>query len=58
MEDAVNWLALPGLLSLLSYRAQDQQPRDGTTQLILSLSDHLLIKKMYVACPQANLIRE
>jgi hypothetical protein len=25
------WLASPGLLSLLSYRTQDYQPRDGTT---------------------------
>jgi hypothetical protein len=25
------WLASPGLLSLLSYRIQDFQPRDGTT---------------------------
>jgi hypothetical protein len=25
------WLAPPGLLSLLSYRTQDYQPRDGTT---------------------------
>ena len=25
------WFAFPGLLSLLSYRTQDYQPRDGTT---------------------------
>jgi hypothetical protein len=25
------WLAFPGLLSLLSYRTQDYQPRDGAT---------------------------
>jgi hypothetical protein len=25
------WLAFPGLLSLLSYRPQDDQPRDGPT---------------------------
>jgi hypothetical protein len=25
------WLASPGLLSLLSHRTQDSQPRDGTT---------------------------
>jgi hypothetical protein len=25
------WLASPGLLSLLSYRTQDYQPRDGPT---------------------------
>jgi hypothetical protein len=28
---AAYWLALHGLLSLLSYRTQDHQPRDGTT---------------------------
>ena len=25
------WLAFPGLLSLLFYKTQDYQPRDGTT---------------------------
>ena len=55
-RDVTDWLALHGLLSLFSYRTQDHQPRDGTTQGILSLSHHLLIKKMYVACPQANLM--
>ena len=28
---AAYWLASPGLLSLLAYRTQDYQPRDGTT---------------------------
>ena len=28
---AAYWLALHGLLSLLSYRTQDHQPRDGPT---------------------------
>ena len=28
---AVYWLALHGLLSLLSYRTQDPQPTDSTT---------------------------
>ena len=31
MEDAAYWIVFPGLLSLLSYRAQFYQPRDGTT---------------------------
>jgi hypothetical protein len=31
-RDVPYWLASPGLLSLLSYRTQDYQPRDGTTQ--------------------------
>ena len=30
-RDVLYWLAFPGLLSLLSYRTQDYQPRDGTT---------------------------
>jgi hypothetical protein len=30
-RDVVYWLASPGLLSLLSYRTQDYQPRDGPT---------------------------
>jgi hypothetical protein len=29
-RDVFYWLASPGLLSLLSYRIQDYQPRDGT----------------------------
>jgi hypothetical protein len=31
-RDVSYCLASPGLLSLLSYRTQDYQPRDGTTQ--------------------------
>jgi len=31
IEGAAYWLASPGLLSLLSYRTQDYQPREGTT---------------------------
>jgi hypothetical protein len=30
-RDVPYWLASLGLLSLLSYRTQDYQPRDGTT---------------------------
>jgi hypothetical protein len=30
-RDVPYWLASPALLSLLSYRTQDYQPRDGTT---------------------------
>ena len=30
-RDAAYWLVSPGLLSLLSYRTQDYQPRDGPT---------------------------
>ena len=31
MEGAAYWFASPGLLSLLSYRTQDHQPRDDST---------------------------
>jgi hypothetical protein len=44
-RDATYWLASPGLLSLLSYRIQDYQPRDGTTQQG-ALSPRSLIEKM------------
>jgi hypothetical protein len=30
-RDVTYWLAFPGLLSLLFYRTQDYQPRDGPT---------------------------
>jgi hypothetical protein len=30
-RDAANWLACLGLLTFLSYRTQEYQPRDGTT---------------------------
>jgi hypothetical protein len=30
-RDVTYWLASSGLLSLLSYRTQDYQPRDGPT---------------------------
>jgi hypothetical protein len=30
-RDVTYWLSSPGLLSLLSYRTQDYQPRGGTT---------------------------
>jgi hypothetical protein len=31
MEGFLYWLASPGLLSLLSYRTEDYQPRNGPT---------------------------
>ena len=37
MEDAEFWLTSPALLSLLSYRTQDHQPKDGTTHNGLGL---------------------
>jgi hypothetical protein len=39
-RDVLYWLASPGLLSLLSYRTQDYQPRDGTTHKRTSSLDH------------------
>jgi hypothetical protein len=32
-RDTVYWIASPGLLSLLFYRTQDYQSRDGTTHI-------------------------
>ena len=48
-RDAAYWLASPGLLSLLSYRTQHYQPRDGTTHNGPSLLGHQLR-----ACPTAG----
>jgi hypothetical protein len=42
-RDAAYWLAPCGLLSLLSYRTQDYQPRDGTTHNGLGLGPPHLI---------------
>jgi hypothetical protein len=41
-RDVTYWLASPGLLSLLSYRTQVYQPRDGTTHKGPSPLDHQL----------------
>ena len=40
MEGCSYWLASPGLLSLLSYRTQNYQPRVGTTHKGLFPLDH------------------
>jgi hypothetical protein len=39
-RDVLYWLASPGLLSLLSYRTQDYQPREDTTHKGTSSLDH------------------
>jgi hypothetical protein len=39
-RDVTYWLASPGLLSLLSYRTQDYQPRDATTHKVPSPLNH------------------
>ena len=43
-RDVTYWLVSSGLLSLLSYRTQNYQPRDGTTHNGPSLFDHQLRK--------------
>jgi hypothetical protein len=43
-RDVLYWLSSPGLLSLLSYRTQVYQPRDGTIQKGTSPLDHQLRK--------------
>jgi hypothetical protein len=40
LRDVLYWLASPDLLSLLSYRIQDYQPRDGPTHKGLFPFDH------------------
>jgi hypothetical protein len=39
-RDATYWLTFPGLLSLLSYRTQNYQPKDGITHKGPSPLDH------------------
>jgi hypothetical protein len=39
-RNAAYWFASPGLLSLLSYRTKDYQPRDSTTHNGPSTLDH------------------
>jgi hypothetical protein len=47
-KDVLYWLASPGLLSLLSYRTQDYQPRDGPTHKGPFPLDHYLRKCLTV----------
>jgi hypothetical protein len=59
-RDIPYWLASPGLLSLLSYRTQDYQPRDGTTtrgppHLITNCENALQLDLME-AFPQLKLL--
>ena len=44
-RNAACYLGPHGLLSLLSYRTQDHQPRDGTTHDALGLPHRLVNKK-------------
>ena len=39
-RDVLYWLAFPGLFSLLSYKAQDYQPRDDPTHKGPETLDH------------------
>lgn len=52
---------LPGLLDLLSYTAQDHQPRDGTVQDELgpptSIFNYQSRKHTTGSFPQTNLVR-
>ena len=54
---AAYWLAPHGLLSLLSYRTQDHQPKDGSTQngvgSLLSITN---LKSVLQACLQPDLL--
>ena len=44
-KEAAFWLVPHGLLSLLSYRTQDRQPRDGTTHSGLGPSPSITKKE-------------
>jgi hypothetical protein len=46
LEGDTSWFAPQGLLSLLSYRTQDHQPRVVPSTVGWSLSHQSLIKKM------------
>jgi hypothetical protein len=47
-KEGYYWLASPGSLSLLSYRTQDYQPRDGPTHKGTFPLDHQLRKCLTV----------
>jgi hypothetical protein len=47
-RDDAYWIVFPGLLSLLSYRTQDHQPRGGSTHKVLGLPP-LITKKCSTA---------
>jgi hypothetical protein len=61
-RDAAYWIASPSLLSLLSYRTQDYQPRDGTTTMGLALPplitnwENALQLDLMEAFPQGRLL--
>ena len=44
---AAHWLALHGLLNLISYKTQDHHPKDDTAHSELSPPRRSLIKKMF-----------
>jgi hypothetical protein len=53
---AAYWLAPHGLLSLLSYRTQNHQPRVGTTHSGLSSPHQSVVKKMPYSLAQSLIL--
>jgi hypothetical protein len=58
---AAYWLASPGLLSLLSHRTQDYEPRDGTTHNgpsphLITNRENALQLDLMEAFPQGRLL--
>lgn len=53
MEGAANWLASPGMLSLLSCNTQDHQPRGDTAHTELDPLTSIINREIV---PQANLV--
>ena len=62
MEDAAYWLALHGLLILLSHKTQDHQPRDGSTHnglgpsLLITNEENALQLDLMEPFPQLRLV--
>jgi hypothetical protein len=62
MEDAAYWLALHGLLILLSHKTQDHQPRDGSTynglgpSLLITNEENALQLDLMEPFPQLRLV--
>jgi hypothetical protein len=54
-RDAADWFAPHGLLSLLSYRTQDHQPRVACTHNELGSSTLITKKNAVQACLQPDL---
>jgi hypothetical protein len=55
-NEAAYWLASHGLLRLLSYSTQGQQPRNGPTHNVLGPSPSSIVKKIPCSHPYTQLL--